>query len=764
MKPSRRAVPAIFAVLFALALPTTALGAVTYTVDSLGDQPDKEIGAGDCETAVGTCTLRAAIQEDNFTVGEKDKIIFDPGVFKGKAGDTIVLGSALPAIVDPIVIDGDGLNDNLCTREPSSINELRGPCVEISGPDASTPALTVDNTDGVTIEGLSITGSRTAIEVANGSSKFVAHGDWLGVKLDGTSGGNTTGISIGPDSNEAMIGGFIAADRNVVGNNAAEGLDIQGADDAVVAGNYFGVEPDGATQAANGKDIEITDTVGFEANRDQVGATVAAAAGPCDGGCNVISGATSAGIDLNGNGIGQLEAPASGPTLIHGNFIGLNAAGTGTVANAGWGVLAGGADEVMVGGSLLSDANYLSGGSEGIVSEEGESFIARGNRLGFSPSGFELTAPDRGIFALDQSVSQPANIEQNVVRANGVGIEQIGSTGHVTANAILGGTVGIWVRNEPGGGLLAGNFIEAPSEYGILVESPDNDVRENAVVESGGAGIRVKPPTGGMPMSGVSVGGGSEEQENLIEGSAGAAIEIFEAAGEPRNTTEITRNQGSLNGGPFIDLVAGANEGIAPPVVSGALQSSATGTALPGSVVRVFSKASAEPGELQGYLGEATADGSGNWKATFPAVPAGTLVTATQTNGSHATSELAMPVAAASESSGGGGGGGNGGGSSSSGGGSNSGGPTPDEAPPGTRITKAPPKKTKKTTVRFKFRATEAGSTFQCRLDRKPFRACRSPRTYRKLKPGKHVFKVRAVDPAGNVDPTPAKRKFTVLR
>ena len=66
--------------------------------------------------------------------------------------------------------------------------------------------------------------------------------------------------------------------------------------------------------------------------------------------------------------------------------------------------------------------------------------------------------------------------------------------------------------------------------------------------------------------------------------------------------------------------------------------------------------------------------------------------------------------------------------------------------------------------MKFKFTATEVGSTFQCKMDRKPFKTCASPKKYKKLKPGKHVFKVRAIDRAGNVDPTPAKRKFTVLR
>jgi hypothetical protein len=299
----------------------------------------------------------------------------------------------------------------------------------------------------------------------------------------------------------------------------------------------------------------------------------------------------------------------------------------------------------------------------------------------------------------------------------------------------------------------------------VLVEGEKNEVRDNTIIDSGAAGIRVKPQTGGVPMNGVLVGGDTAEKENVIEGSAGPAIEIFEAAGEPGSTTEITRNHGSSNGGLFIGLVNGANEGIAPPVVATALQAGATGTALPGAVVRVFSKASAEAGELQGFLGEAEADGSGNWKVAFPTVPAGTLVTATQTNQNSATSELAVPVAAASESSGGGGGG-SGGGNNNGGNGNNGGGngTAKDKTPPDTKIVKGPPKKTHKRTAKFKFTATEAGSTFQCKMDRKPFKPCSSPKKYKKLRPGKHVFQVRAIDSSGNVDPTPAKRKFTVLR
>ena len=38
----------------------------------------------------------------------------------------------------------------------------------------------------------------------------------------------------------------------------------------------------------------------------------------------------------------------------------------------------------------------------------------------------------------------------------------------------------------------------------------------------------------------------------------------------------------------------------------------------------------------------------------------------------------------------------------------------------------------------------------------------RSPKAYTGLAPGSHTFEVRATDPAGNVDPTPATRTWTV--
>jgi hypothetical protein len=95
----------------------------------------------------------------------------------------------------------------------------------------------------------------------------------------------------------------------------------------------------------------------------------------------------------------------------------------------------------------------------------------------------------------------------------------------------------------------------------------------------------------------------------------------------------------------------------------------------------------------------------------------------------------------------------------------------PDREPPNTEISKKPKRRLDKTTAKFRFKSTEAGSTFECALKGKgvakrlkKFKPCDSGRAkYRELAAGKKRFRVRAVDPAGNVDPTPAKAKFSVV-
>ncbi|HEX3563406.1 MAG TPA: hypothetical protein VHU24_11255 [Solirubrobacterales bacterium] len=67
----------------------------------------------------------------------------------------------------------------------------------------------------------------------------------------------------------------------------------------------------------------------------------------------------------------------------------------------------------------------------------------------------------------------------------------------------------------------------------------------------------------------------------------------------------------------------------------------------------------------------------------------------------------------------------------------------------------------------FKFSASGQSTGFRCALvnkHKKPkFKSCKSPKTYKKLKPGKYTFEVRAVG-RGGPDPSPAKTKFKIKK
>ena len=87
---------------------------------------------------------------------------------------------------------------------------------------------------------------------------------------------------------------------------------------------------------------------------------------------------------------------------------------------------------------------------------------------------------------------------------------------------------------------------------------------------------------------------------------------------------------------------------------------------------------------------------------------------------------------------------------------------TVDTVAPNTVIASGPKKVTGDNRPVFELRAGEAGSRLQCRLDGGAWFACASPYTSDALADGEHRFEARAVDAAGNPDPTPAVWTFRV--
>jgi hypothetical protein len=91
----------------------------------------------------------------------------------------------------------------------------------------------------------------------------------------------------------------------------------------------------------------------------------------------------------------------------------------------------------------------------------------------------------------------------------------------------------------------------------------------------------------------------------------------------------------------------------------------------------------------------------------------------------------------------------------------------PSPAPPrpalDTRLLAKPPARTRDRTPTFRFDANQPGASFECRLDRRPFKACRSPLTTKPLSYARHAFSVRAVLGSSH-DSTPVTVTFKELK
>ena len=89
-----------------------------------------------------------------------------------------------------------------------------------------------------------------------------------------------------------------------------------------------------------------------------------------------------------------------------------------------------------------------------------------------------------------------------------------------------------------------------------------------------------------------------------------------------------------------------------------------------------------------------------------------------------------------------------------------------DSTAPQTRITMGPASKTRRRVAIFRFTdttGTAPGTKFFCRVNRRKWKACRSPMRLNHLRRHRYLFRVKAVDPAGNTDAKPAKRRFKVV-
>src|SRR5262249_21651547 len=165
-------------------------------------------GDGVCAGPSG-CTLRAAIEEANAHAG-LDTIAFG----LGGGPHRIDVLSALPAITDPVVIDG--------STQPGYGGT---PIAEVDGAGARSEVDGLVITGGgSTVRGLVINGFSGNGVTLRGGSGNVLEGNYLGPDVAGTSavGNADCGLLIDGSANN-RIGGTTSAARNVISGNPGHG-------------------------------------------------------------------------------------------------------------------------------------------------------------------------------------------------------------------------------------------------------------------------------------------------------------------------------------------------------------------------------------------------------------------------------------------------------------------------------------------------------------------------------------------------------------
>ncbi len=643
----------------ATVLASPALASHLFIVNNSADSSDSMCVHRDFRDGNGNktngCTLREAIYAANNTenFAGRDVIRFnitedvDPRVVK----KIVVPGGGLPAITDPVIIDG------------------------YSQPGASRNTLEQGNNANLLIE---LNGAGQDGYAANAHGLVIDSGGSGDPRMDGMGGTVVTGL---------IINGF----GNRTFGGPTSGILVQGGSQTVIDGNYIGTDASGTAADGNDRGVYISNSSGnYVGHGVPPPGWVDDPNSPLDdhdweqgtiaGARNVISG--------NDDGV-VIAGSSSERNRVEGNYIGTDKNGANALGNSSDGVhIFGEATNNWVKGNVISGNGHY-----GV-----RNFLASGNqvldnRIGTDPDGDSPLPNAAGVLVAGANNGVGGNVISGNVRT---GVYILGSPS--TGNQVLGNRIGTDADGDS----------PLPNDVGVVIEGASGNVVgvNNVISGNRGTGVHIfgKDATGNRLQGnfiGSAVNGDSPLPNDVgvvIEGASGNVVGGRSVVGSPLGTLAniISGNRGTgvdirganstgndvrpnsifSNGGLGIDLSGG--DGVTPnddqdpdsgpnnlqnfPVLARA-SSGSTGTTVTGTLdstpgtefdVLFFSNATRDPsghGEGQTYLGEqrVTTDANGVASLAFTGtrvVPVGQYVTATATNRStHDTSEFSGAVA-----------------------------------------------------------------------------------------------------------------------
>ena len=348
-----------------------------------------------------------------------------------------------------------------------------------------------DNTIGGTATGaLNVISGNTnngiRIQEASTTGNTIA-GNYIG--LDSTGGtalpNSHGGILIVNAASDNVIGGTTASARNFISGNTLNGIVIQDGNTTgnTVVGNYIGLNVDGNTDRGNGEEGILIQNL---ATTNYIGVT---------------SGGTVAGNVISGNGAEGIQISDAGTDshVVKGNYIGLNAAGTGAVANDSHGIEIVSSDSNTIGGSTAGEGNVLAGNStnsvHGIsIGGASGSNVIKGNYIGTNAAGTTAMGWTNGN-GIDLQISSEGTV---------IGASNSESTCLGACNIIAGNGNGISTMMTAGNLTIQGNYI-------------GTDINGTDDLENTYNGISIG--TNGTAISDITIGGSTQALGNIIANS-----------------------------------------------------------------------------------------------------------------------------------------------------------------------------------------------------------------------------------------------------
>jgi hypothetical protein len=554
-------------------------------------------------------SLRQAITNSNASVGTLDNIVFN---ISGAGGHTITLATALPNVVDPVIIDGytqPGASPNTLLQGDNAVI-----LIELRGGGSATNGFTITGSNS-TIRGLVITNftGGSGVRVAGPGTGNHVEGCFIGVDATGTVDQHNGG-GIRLDSGNNVIGGTTVAARNIISANHpqfVQGVFIAGGAGNIVQGNFIGTDRNGTSAFANqGEGIQISNA---SSTNNIIGGTTPATR-------NIISGGST----------GIFTAAGAAANVIQGNYIGTDVTGTRALENTAAGIDVNNSDNNTIGGAAAGAGNLISGNrSIGLLLSQTNNTTVAGNLIGTDASG-KSALPNGGS----------------------AGVE-VGGTGHdnviggAAPNVISGNALsGIYVSSSGVNNVVRGNFIGTQADG----QSPLGNKAD---------GININT-TGGLTIGGINPGDG-----NVIAFNGGAGVFITRNLAVPIEGNLVYDNV-SLGIANLNQTIPNLNQAgtahnfpVLTSVTSDGTNTTITGTynGLANTTYRIefFSSSVRDKtgyGQGENLLGATsiTTDGSGNqtFSVILPQASDGQWFTATAIDSTGNTSEFSQAIATSS--------------------------------------------------------------------------------------------------------------------